>query len=62
MIRWSKEPAQALLELKSGNADAITKVATEDFENVKKDAKLKLVALEPLNIMYVGIDNTKAHV
>ena len=60
VIRWSKEPAQALLELKSGNADAITKVATEDFENVKKDAKLKLVPLEPLNIMYVGINNTKA--
>lgn len=60
VIRWSKEPAQALLELKSGNADGITKVATEDFDAVKKDAKLKLVPLEPLNIMYIGINNTKA--
>jgi len=60
VIRWSKEAAQALLELKSGNADAIEKVATEDFDAVKKDPKLKLVPIEPLNIFYVGLNNTKA--
>jgi ABC-type transport system substrate-binding protein len=60
VLRWSKEAAQALLELKSGNADGIEKVATEDFDAVKKDAKLKLVPVEPLNIMYVGFQVDKA--
>ncbi len=60
VIRWSKESAQSLLELKSGNADGITQVGTDDFETIKKDAKLKLIPKEPLNIMYFGVNNLKA--
>jgi len=56
VIRWSKEAAQALLELQSGNADNITKVATEDFDTVAKDKNLKLVPVEGLNIFYVGFN------
>ena len=60
VIRWSKEAAQALLELQSGNADGIEKIATEDFESVSKDAKVKLYPIPPVNIMYVGFNVNKA--
>ena len=60
VIRWSKEAAQALLELQSGNADGIEKIATEDFETVGKDAKVKLYPIPPVNIMYVGFNVNKS--
>lgn len=60
VIRWSKEAAQSLLELQSGNVDGIEKVATEDFDTVGKDSKLKLVPIPPLNSLYVGMNVNKA--
>jgi peptide/nickel transport system substrate-binding protein len=59
VVRWSKEAAQALLELQSGNVDNIQKVAPEDFETVGKDSKLKLQPVPPLNIFYLGLNVDK---
>jgi ABC-type transport system substrate-binding protein len=59
VVRWSKEAAQALLELQSGNVDNIQKVAPEDFETVGKDSKLKLQPVPPLNIFYLGLNVNK---
>ena len=59
VVRWSKEAAQALLELQSGNVDNIQKIAPEDFETVGKDSKLKLVPVPPLNIFYLGMNVNK---
>ncbi len=59
VIRWSKEAAQSLLELQSGNVDGIEKVATEDFDTVSKDAKLKIMPVPPVNSLYVGMNVNK---
>jgi len=59
VLKWSKEAAQALLELQSGNADAIEKIATEDFDTVSKDANLKLAPVSPVNVVYIGFNVDK---
>lgn len=58
VLRWSKEAAQRLLELQSGNADGIANVGPEDFETVEKDPALQLVEISQPNIFYIGFNNT----
>ena len=58
VLRWSKEAAQRLLELQSGNADGISNVGPEDFEVVEKDPTLKLIEVPAANIFYIGFNNT----
>jgi ABC-type transport system substrate-binding protein len=58
VLRWSKEAAQRLLELQSGNADGISNVGPEDFEVVEKDPSLKLIEVPAANIFYIGFNNT----
>lgn len=60
VLRWSKEGAQRLLELQSGNADGISNVAPDDFATVTGDSALKLVPVPPVNIFYIGFNNTIA--
>lgn len=58
VLRWSKEAAQRLLELQSGNADGMSNVGPDDFETVEKDANLKLIEVPAANIFYIGFNNT----
>jgi peptide/nickel transport system substrate-binding protein len=58
VLRWQKEASAALVELQSGAADNIQKVAPEDFERVSGDSNLKLIGVEPLNIFYIGFNHT----
>lgn len=57
VLKWSKEAAQRLIELQSGQADGIDNVATEDIATVQKDPTLKLVPRSPLEIVYFGMNN-----
>lgn len=58
IFRWSEQSAQRLLELQSGTVDGIDNPATEDFATIQADANLKLYARDPLNIFYIGFNNT----
>lgn len=58
IFRWSEQSAQRLLELQSGTVDGIDNPAPEDFATIQADANLKLYARDPLNIFYIGFNNT----
>ncbi|HKG56891.1 MAG TPA: ABC transporter substrate-binding protein, partial [Candidatus Limnocylindrales bacterium] len=60
VVKWSKEAAQRLQELKAGTVDGIDNVGTDDFETVKADASLKLFPREALNILYLGLNVNQA--
>jgi len=60
VLRWSKEAAQRLLELQSGNADGISNVGSDDFKTIADDKSLKLQPIPPVNTFYVGFNNTIA--
>ncbi len=60
IFRWSTEAAQRLLELQSGTVDGIDNIAPTDFEAVGADPNLTLIERPALNVMYVGMNNTKA--
>ncbi len=57
VLKWSKEASQRLIELKSGQADGIDNVATEDMASVQSDSSLKLVSRPPLEVVYLGMNN-----
>ncbi len=57
-LKWAKEPAQKLLELQSGNTDAISMVGTDDIATVKGDAKLQYVPAVATNTLYFAMNNT----
>ncbi len=59
IIKQSKEPAQRLLELQSGNADGIALVGTNDIATVKKDTNLTFYPAPATNTLYFGMNNTK---
>jgi ABC-type transport system substrate-binding protein len=59
VMKWSAQPAQRLLELQSGNADAIELVGPEDFGTVQKDSTLAFFPIVATNTMYFGMNNTK---
>lgn len=61
IIRWSTEAAQRLVELKSGNVDGIDNPGADDFETIKNDPELQLHPRTALNIMYLGMNNTKTY-
>jgi ABC-type transport system substrate-binding protein len=60
VLRWSTEAAQRLLELESGAVDGISNAAPEDFEKIKGNADLQLSPVPPVNIFYLGMNNTIA--
>lgn len=60
IFRWSEQSAQRLLELQSGTVDGIDNPAPEDFATIEADTNLKLYPRPPLNIFYVGFNNTMA--
>ena len=57
VYKWSKEASQRLIELQSGQADGIDNVATEDIATVQKDTTLKLIPRDPLEVVYLGMNN-----
>lgn len=59
VFRWSKEGAQRLLELQSGNVDGIDNPSPDDFAKIEADKNLKLYPREALNIFYIGMSNTQ---
>lgn len=58
IFRWSEQSAQRLLELQSGTVDGIDNPAPEDFAAIESDANLALYLRPPLNVFYVGFNNT----
>ncbi len=60
ILKQSKEPAQRLLELQSGNADGIALVGTDDIENVQNDPNLAYKPIAATNTLYFAMNNTKA--
>ncbi len=58
IFRWSDQSAQRLLELQSGTADGIDNPAPEDFATIEGDSNLKLYNRAPLNVFYIGFNNT----
>ncbi len=56
VIKWSKEAAQRLVELQSGNVDGIDNVGPTDFATVSNDPTLKLYPREGLNTLYLGMN------
>jgi peptide/nickel transport system substrate-binding protein len=61
VIRWSTEAAQRLVELTSGNVDGIDNPGADDFKTIEANTDLKLFPRTALNIMYVGMNNTKKY-
>jgi ABC-type transport system substrate-binding protein len=58
IFRWSEQAAARLLELQAGTADGIDNPAPEDFATIEGDPNLKLYPRPPLNIFYIGFNNT----
>ena len=58
VLRWSADSAARLLELHSGTVDGIDNVGPADFETVKGDSNLQLLTRAPLNVFYIGMNNT----
>jgi len=61
IIRWSSEAAQRLVELTSGNVDGIDNPGADDFETIKANSDLQLHPRTALNVMYLGMNNTKTY-
>lgn len=59
IFKWNKEAAARLTGLKSGELDGIDNPDPNDFKTISADATLKLYPREALNVMYIGINNTK---
>jgi ABC-type transport system substrate-binding protein len=58
IIKFSKESAQRLLELQSGNVDGMELVGPEDIATVQKDTTLQYNPAPATNTLYFGFNNT----
>lgn len=57
VFKWTEEPAERLLELQTGNAQAIDNVGPEDYSVIDDDETLELVERVPqTNIFYIGFN------
>lgn len=59
IFRWNQDAAARLASLKSGKADGIDNPDPSDYAAIQGDASLKLYPREALNVMYMGLNNTK---
>ena len=57
VLRWSSEPGQKLIELQSGNADAIDNPSVDDLPALEADENLELLPRGATNIFYLGMTN-----
>lgn len=60
VIRWNAEAAARFTELQAGTADGIDNVGTGDIDAVRADPNLQLIERAPLNVFYLGLNNTIA--
>jgi ABC-type transport system substrate-binding protein len=58
IIKWSKQDAQRLLELQSGNVDGYELVGKNDITTVQNDKTLQYTPAVPSNTLYFGFNNT----
>lgn len=58
VMRWNKEAAARLVELQAGTADAIDNPSPDDFAKIQADPNLKLLPRPPMNVLYLGMNNT----
>jgi ABC-type transport system substrate-binding protein len=58
VFRWSSEPGQKLVELKSGAVDGIDNPSKDDLDAIGSDTTLTVKPREGLNTFYVGFNNT----
>jgi ABC-type transport system substrate-binding protein len=59
IFKWNKESAARLTSLQAGEVDGIDNPAPNDFKTIEADATLKLYPRVALNVMYLGLNNTK---
>jgi ABC-type transport system substrate-binding protein len=57
VLRWSSEPGQKLIELQSGNADAIDNPSVDDLPTIEADENLELLPRGATNVFYLGMNN-----
>ena len=57
VLRWSSEPGQKLIELQSGNADAIDNPSVDDLPTIEADENLDLLPRGATNIFYLGMND-----
>jgi peptide/nickel transport system substrate-binding protein len=57
VITWSPEPAQRLLEIRSGTVDGIDAVGKRDADVVKADPALRLVERPSVNMFGIAMSN-----
>jgi ABC-type transport system substrate-binding protein len=60
IFRWNAEAAARLVELQSGNVDGISNIGPGDAEVVEADPNLQLIPGALTNVVYLGLNNTKA--
>ena len=59
-LRWSDTSAQRLLELNSGTIEGIDNPGLEEIPKIKADSSLAFYPRDPMNIMYIGMNRSKA--
>ena len=59
VFKWNAEAAARLNALKAGEADGIDNPDPDDFAAIEADSTLNLMPRAALNVMYLGINNTK---
>jgi peptide/nickel transport system substrate-binding protein len=58
IFKWSKEPAQRLLELQTGNVDGMEYIGTDDVKTVQNDNTLQFNPAQAIDTLYFGMNNT----
>ena len=58
IINWNPEGAARLTQLQAGSIDGFELVGATDFDTIKNDSSLQLLPVDPINISYLGINNT----
>ncbi|CAG0934601.1 Periplasmic dipeptide transport protein [Thermoflexales bacterium] len=59
IFKWNPEAAARLTALQAGEVDGFDNPDSNDFETISGDTTLNLIPREALNIMYLGLNNTK---
>jgi peptide/nickel transport system substrate-binding protein len=59
IFKWNASATARLTSLKSGEVDGIDNPDPNDFASIQSDASLKLYPRTALNVMYLGMNNTK---
>ncbi len=58
VFRWNSEGAARLNELQAGTVDGIDNPSPDDFATIRENSDLALYDRPPLNVFYIGFNNT----